>query len=123
MTGRIHILGPQRPTSNLTEVLNKQIPEGPVAVINAGWRHDEEDLDALNRDLKRPILHLPLYRWFDELGKIEPELAKKHALRQQAIKSYKKVYKLQLKAALDLWTKIEKLKKKLKLKSFSILKN
>ena len=33
----------------------------------AGWRHDESELDAFRRDVARPVVHLPLYQWFDEI--------------------------------------------------------
>ena len=111
MSGKIHILGPQSPKPNLIEVVNHTVPDGPLAVINAGWRHDEDDLHALARDLQRPLLHLPLYRWFDELGQREPELSGLHRQRQKAIKAYKKVYRIQLKAAFDIWNRVRQLQR------------
>ena len=109
MTGRIHILGPQSPNPNLAKIISDVVETGPLAVINAGWRHDEDDLNALARDLKRQLLHLPLYRWFDELGQREPELSGLHRERQKAIKAYKKVYRIQLRAAFDIWNRIRRL--------------
>ena len=69
MSGTIHILGPQQPNPNLSGVINKYLPEGPLAVITAGWRHDEIDISALRRDIKNPLYLLPLYSWFDLLGR------------------------------------------------------
>ena len=109
MTGKIHILGPQRPSPNLPNIIERHLPDGPLAVITAGWRIDEIDISALERDLNRPLYLLPLYGWFDRLGAKEPELASLHSERQIKIKSYKKVYNLQLRAAFDLWTKIAEL--------------
>ena len=108
MTTQIHILGPQRPP-NLAHVVDKFLPEGPLALVTAGWRHDEQDISALERDLNRPLYLLPLYRWFDQLGMIEPELSNLHRKRQNQIMAYKKVYRLQLKASLDLWRKVREL--------------
>ena len=108
MTTQIHILGPQRPP-NLAQVVDKFLPEGPLALVTAGWRHDEQDISALERDLDRPLYLLPLYRWFDQLGMIEPELSNLHRQRQNQIMAYKKVYRLQLRASFDLWHKVREL--------------
>lgn len=112
MSGSIHILGPQQPSANLPTVVANHIPDGPMAIITAGWRLDESDISALERDLKAPLFLLPLYTWFDFLGSKEPDLAGQHAARQNKIKAYKKIYNLQLQSACDLWTKISDLKQK-----------
>ena len=109
MSAPIYILGPQSPTANLPEAIQRFAPEGPLALISAGWRHGENEHAALNRDLKRPIELLPLYSWFDELGSIEPELSQRSKTRQHQIKAYKNAYRLQLHAALGLWTRMQEL--------------
>jgi peptidase E len=110
MSGKIYIMGPQRPTPNLPEVLEERLPDGPLCVISSGWRHDEEDLEALQADLKRDLLPIPLYRWFDSLGSKEPELAKQHADRQRMIRRFKKMYRMHLHTLLDLWTRTQDFK-------------
>lgn len=112
MSGQIHILGPQMPKPNIANVLNNHCRRGPIAVISAGWRYDESEIQALTRDIQREVYHLPLYEWFDEMGAIEPELSGLHRMRQRRIKAYKKVYQLQLKAALDVWEQVRELYKK-----------
>lgn len=102
MTGPVVILGPQRPAPNLPEVLAAHGISGPVAVITAGWRHDEDELDALRRDLpKNRLVHLPIYAWFDEVHAEEPVLAAAYAARQKRIRQYKAAYRAQLQSALD----------------------
>ncbi len=67
MSGPLALLGHQRPRPRVAEALAHYGCRGRVAVISAGWRHDEPELDALERDLGRRLVHLPLYRWFDEI--------------------------------------------------------
>ena len=112
MFGQIHILGPQSPTSNIEDVLKIHCPPGPIAIISAGWRYDEDDISALTQAIDREIYHLPLYEWFDELGGMEPELSGLHRMRRRRILAYKKVYHLQLQSALESWESIRKLHRK-----------
>jgi hypothetical protein len=112
MLGQIHILGPQMPIPNIANVLNSHCRKGPIAVISAGWRYEEGEIQALTRDIQREVYHLPIYEWFDELGAIEPELAGLHRMRQRRIKAYKKVYQLQLRSALEVWEQTRFLYKK-----------
>ena len=109
MTGSIHVLGPHGSDSNLTHAVNMFCPHGDIAVISAGWRYDECELQDLQRKLGRRIRHIPLYEWFDALGSIEPELAGLHRIRQRRILDYKKVYQINLDAAINSWKSIHKL--------------
>ena len=112
MAGSIHIMGPQEPHNNLPRALKLFCPKGDVAVISAGWRYDECELQNLQRDLGRKIRHIPLYEWFDNLGSVEPELSGLHRIRQRRILAYKRVYQTHLDAAIDSWNKIQVLYKK-----------
>ena len=108
MNGTIHILGPQRGAPLLPDIIHGQYPQAKIAVISAGWRHEESQLRPLARDLQRPLELLPLYQWFDELGKTEPELSNEHALRQKRIKSYKDTYRLKLQFGMEFLDAIRK---------------
>lgn len=99
MSGTVLILGPQRPKPNLAGVLDARAVQGPVAVISAGWRHDEAELGALRRDIGRPVVHLPLYRWFDEVLAAAPDLAAAYRVRQDRIKAFKSLVRTRLSAA------------------------
>ena len=102
MTGPLLILGPQRPAPDLPRALAAHGVSGPIAVITAGWRHDEDELDALRRDLPHhKLVHLPIYQWFDEVHAEEPVLAAAYNERQRRIRQYKAAYRAQLGAALD----------------------
>lgn len=102
MTGPLLILGPQRPAPDLPRALAAHGVTGPIAVITGGWRHDEDELDALRRDLPgHKLVHLPIYQWFDEVHAEEPVLAAAYNERQRRIRQYKAAYRAQLGAALD----------------------
>ncbi|MEC7987889.1 MAG: Type 1 glutamine amidotransferase-like domain-containing protein [Myxococcota bacterium] len=107
MNPKIHILGPQRDHPNLAQVVEKYLPDAKLAVISAGWRHEESELKPMARDLRRPLSLLPLYQWFDELGQQEPELSKEHSDRQKRIKAYKKIYRKKLHLHLEYLAFIE----------------
>lgn len=109
MTGSIHVLGPQTPDANLTHAVNLFCPQGDLAVISAGWRYEECELQELQRTLGRKIRHIPLYEWFDALGSVEPELSGLHRMRQRRILDYKKVYQINLDATMESWIAIQRL--------------
>lgn len=112
MLGNIHILGPQMPNPNVGDALAKFCPTGNVAVISAGWRYDEGEIQALQNHIKRNVFHIPLYDWFDQLGSVEPELSGLHKKRQKYILATKKAYHIQLQSSLDSWMQIRDLHRK-----------
>ena len=112
----LYILGPQRPSENLTEIIHSHLQMGklsasggPISVITSGWRHDEGEIDPLREVIPLPLLSLPLYHWFDELGSKEPELSAQHKSRQRQIKQYKKFYRKRLHNCLELWKNLDDL--------------
>ena len=95
MPSNLYILGPQGPQENLVELVEDLIAtnvlsqnKDPIAVVSTGWRHDESNIDALVKALPLKLKSLPLYNWFDHLGRKEPKLAQMHAGRQIKIKQY-----------------------------------
>ena len=95
----LHLLGPQRRDPNLVQVLDALDVSGPLVAFTAGWRHDEDELGALE-DAVGPIDHLPLYRWFDALGSDAAEIAQLYRERQSRIKRFKQLYRLRMAAGL-----------------------
>ena len=97
------ILGPQRPSPNVQDVLEdlEVSPRQPVSVITAGWRHDEDELAALQHSIRRPIFHVPLYRWWEEICAASTTLARAHAERQDRIIRAKRLYRIRLRGALE----------------------
>lgn len=99
MSGTVLVLGPQRPHPNLAGVLDARAVPGPLAVVSAGWRHDEADLGPLRRDVGRAVVHLPLYTWFEEVMAAAPDLAEAYRVRQDRIKAFKNLVRTRLSAA------------------------
>jgi hypothetical protein len=94
------VLGPQRPDPNLPQVLEHLGVRGPVAMITAGWRHDEAETTALERALARPSEPLPVYRWFDEVMAGDADLARTYSERSERIRAYKELYRIRVRGAL-----------------------
>lgn len=93
------ILGPQRPEPNLRLALDDLDVDGPLAVISAGWRHDEAELDALSNHAGT-LQSVPLYQWFDQVHRHAPLVAQRYRERQQRIQDYKRLYRLRTRYAL-----------------------
>ncbi len=101
MVGSLLLLGPQRPSQNLSEALGTVPGDGPVVLITAGWRHDEGEVESLQRVAGSSALHLPIYRWFDELMTSQPALANAWRLRQAKVLELKALHRLRLLPAID----------------------
>lgn len=99
MAGPIVVLGPQRPTPNLRRALDTLQVEGPVALITAGWRHDEDEIEPITAHVGREVRHLRLYRAMEQILALEPLLNEAYRARQRRIVAYKDVYRISLRAA------------------------
>jgi hypothetical protein len=96
------LLGPQRPEPNLRPALDDRIPgDGPLALVTAGWRNDEPEHAALCEHVGGPTVHLPLYRWFDEVTAAAPDLAAAWSARQNRLRALGRLYRTRLRCALD----------------------
>lgn len=96
MVGSLVVLGPQRPEPNLPAVLESIPGEGPVVLISAGWRFDEGDSGALRRAIAQPVVHLPLYGWYEEIDRDHPELSRLASARQSRVRRLKELYRQRL---------------------------
>lgn len=100
MSAPIVVLGPQRPTPNLVDALDALGVDGPVALITAGWRVDEDEIEPLvSHVAPREVRHLKLYAAAEEVFRTEPELSAAYHARQSRIIAYKDVYRISLRAA------------------------
>ncbi len=100
----VSVLGPQRPKPVLADTLAALGIQGSVAVITAGWRHEEDELGALLRDLGARdlnVVHLPLYTWFDRILRREPVLEQDYRARQREIVAWKAGHREQLTFAMQ----------------------
>lgn len=105
----IVVLGPQRPAPNLGRALDRVGAKGPVALITAGWRHDEDDIEALARGVGRPTEHLPLYAWFEEVAQQHPEEARRYRDRTRRVRAWKKGYRIRLHASMQALVTLDEL--------------
>ncbi len=73
---------------------------GPVALISAGWRHDEARDEPLREAVGIPVKNLGLYQAFRELEREAPDLLAAYARKQGELRRTKERYRLALVAAL-----------------------
>lgn len=111
MTAPVVILGPQRPVPNLADALAALDFDGPVGLITAGWRVDEDEVGPLLRHVQRDVRHLRLYAEVEAVLQTDPELAAAYHARQLRIRAYKDVYRISLRAAAmavgELWDRVD----------------
>lgn len=97
----VWLLGPQRFSPCVGDVIAQVAPEGPVATVMAGWQErepDDEELDAL---LQGRSLNLALYgRWLDVVQR-DPELAEATRERRLRAEEQQALYLLRLDSAVD----------------------
>lgn len=92
------LLGPQSPQPNVAEAIAASgLPDGPLAVISAGWQETEGDIDELRSVLGRPLEDLRLYHREEELLSVNPELAAAARARQEQLIEQQRLYRLRLK--------------------------
>lgn len=91
------LLGPQRPVLNLGDAVGEAgLPEGPVAVIAAGWQEAEADIDDVAAAIRRPVVNLELYRRADEIFAAAPDLLGAYRARQDRLQELQRLYGLRL---------------------------
>lgn len=92
------LLGPQAPDQNIAEALaNAELPDGPLAVISAGWQETEGDIDDVGDLLGRQLEDLYLYRRAEKLVASDPELEAAIRTRQHKLIEQERLYRLRLK--------------------------
>lgn len=101
MPGPLLLLGPQRPSPNLSSALERVGGDGPVVTITAGWRLDECELAALHAAIGPDAQNLPLYEWFEEAMVQMPDTRAMYKERQGQLKRLKRVYRERMHRALD----------------------
>lgn len=102
------VLGPERPEPVLPALLDRLRIRGPVALVSAGWRYDEERDEPLVAAVRRTVHNLRLYQAWQDLERDAPELASAWARKQALLKGVKERYRAALRHALaaaqELWS-------------------
>ncbi len=92
------LLGPQRPVRNLGEAVQAAgLPEGPLAVISAGWQEAEGDIDDVQQLVGRPVAELGLWSRAETVFATEPQLAAAYRSRQDRLQAQQRLYRQRLK--------------------------
>lgn len=92
----ITILGPERPAPVLADVLRDLGVRGPVALVSAGWRHDEQRDEPLREAVGVEVRNLGLYGAFRVLEREASDLLSAYTLKQSALRRAKDRYRLAL---------------------------
>jgi hypothetical protein len=96
------LLGPQRPHSRLPDALaSAALPDGPVAVISAGWQEAEGDIDDVQQLVARPVRDLLLYQRAEQIFAAHQELQEAYRVRQERLKDRQRLYRLRLRYLMD----------------------
>lgn len=91
------LLGPQRPVTNLgSAIRDAGIPDGPIAVISAGWQEAEGDIDDVRGIVGREVRDLGLYARAEALMASDAVLNAAYRQRQETLKELQRLYRLRL---------------------------
>jgi len=96
------LLGPQRPITNLgAAIVDAALPDGPLAVISAGWQEAEGDIDDIKAIVERPLIGLRLYQRTEEVFSAAPDLLLAYRVRQDRLQALQRLYRLRLRRLLS----------------------
>ncbi len=90
------LLGPQTPTPNIRQAIERINTEGPMVVITAGWRDSEGEIDELRDSAGRPVEDLMLYHRAEEVFAHEPGLRELQRERQDKLTELQRLYRIRL---------------------------
>lgn len=89
------LLGPQRPVTNLgAAIADSGLPDGPLAVISAGWQEAEADIDDVRAATGRPLAELRLYQRTEQIFAAAPELLAAYRARQDRLQALQRLYRV-----------------------------
>lgn len=97
----ITFLGPQRPDPNVRAAIDALGIAGPLAVISAGWRDSEGELEDLATAVQLPIVGLKLYERVEQLFAEDVALFRAHRERQNRLKELQRYYRIRLRCAMN----------------------
>ncbi len=95
------LLGPQRlhPTIG-EEVAAASLPDGPLAVVTAGWQEREDEDQELRSVVGRDVINLRLYARWEALTRADPEYFTLHRQRQDRLRTLQRYYRRRLEPTL-----------------------
>lgn len=91
------LLGPQRPDIDLDEAMQSAgFGDEPLAVISAGWREAEGDIDDIRGIVNNPLTDIPIYKRAEALLAADKTLQDSYRDRQDQLKEQQRLYRLRL---------------------------
>ena len=101
------VLGPQRPQSRLADgVAAAALPDGPIAVISAGWQEAEGDIDDVQQHVGRPVRDLKLYQRAERIFAAHADLQQAYRVRQERLIERQRLYRMRLRFLMDAARKV-----------------
>ena len=94
---KIWLLGPQYHAPFLGELFARlELPDGPIAVVTAGWQEREGEDDELDSYLGGRSVDLELYRRADRIFRNDPDFREAHREMQRQLREVEGLYDLRL---------------------------
>lgn len=103
---RVVLLGPQRPVSQLGDVVRELGVAGPVATITAGWQEWESEDAELRALLGRAMQPVHLYARAERAWAADSELREAHRRMQSDLRLVRSLYARQLERAGEAWIEL-----------------
>jgi hypothetical protein len=105
------LLGQQRESPRLSEVLARWRIQGSVGLVSAGWEEDEEDDQWVRDAIDLPVVNSQLYQLADRMFQDDPEVLTLLRERQDRLRDLREINALQTEQlfalARELWRRIE----------------
>ncbi len=98
---RVVFLGPQRRRPSVARAIDSIAPEGPVALITAGWQEDERNDAELKDHLGREGVNLELYAAAERVFRKDTELRSAWRRRQAELIERQELYNIRLSSAME----------------------
>lgn len=77
------------------------LPDGPVAVISAGWQEAEGDIDDVQQHVGRPVRDLLLYQRAEKIFEQHKDLQQAYRVRQERLIERQRLYRMRLRFLMD----------------------
>jgi len=95
------MLGPQRFSPTVGDIVRGLEARGPVAIVTAGWQEREAEDEELRAALLLPAINLRLHARAEQVFAAHPGLFAAHRRRQDTLRQLQHLYRRRLRHAMD----------------------